>query len=71
MTAAGGIAAAPRATVALYTHVACLDHDPGPGHPERVARLEAVLGALSADAFPTLLRREAPRAAAQARSFSM
>ncbi|MBX3699878.1 MAG: histone deacetylase family protein [Dokdonella sp.] len=62
MTAAGGIAAAPRATVALYTHVACLDHDPGPGHPERVARLEAVLGALSADAFPTLLRREAPRA---------
>jgi len=30
----------------VYTHPACLDHDPGPGHPESPARLKAVLGAL-------------------------
>ncbi len=30
----------------LYTHPACLLHDPGPGHPECPARLEAVLDAL-------------------------
>jgi acetoin utilization deacetylase AcuC-like enzyme len=32
----------------VYTHPACLDHDPGPGHPESPARLKAVLGALRA-----------------------
>ena len=30
----------------VYTHPACLLHDPGPGHAERAARLEAVLAAL-------------------------
>jgi acetoin utilization deacetylase AcuC-like enzyme len=27
----------------VFTHPRCLDHDPGAGHPERPARLEAVL----------------------------
>ena len=30
----------------LYTHPACLQHDPGLGHPESPARLHAVLAAL-------------------------
>ncbi len=30
-------------TVLLLTHERCLDHDPGRGHPERPARLQAVL----------------------------
>jgi acetoin utilization deacetylase AcuC-like enzyme len=47
---------------ALFTHVACLDHDPGQGHPESPARLKAVLAALDDDEFATLKRREAPRA---------
>ena len=33
-------------TVIIYTHPACLLHDPGPEHPERPARLEVVLDAL-------------------------
>jgi len=49
-------------TTVLYTHPACLEHDPGGGHPERPARLEAVLAALDAEAFAALERREAPRA---------
>ncbi|HEY0180311.1 MAG TPA: histone deacetylase family protein [Dokdonella sp.] len=48
--------------VAIYTHPSCLDHDAGPGHPESPARLEAVLEALSAEAFAALPRREAPPA---------
>ena len=46
----------------LYTHPACLQHDPGPGHPESPARLAAVLGALDRDRFAALDRVEAPRA---------
>jgi len=46
----------------LYTHAACLEHDPGPSHPECPARLTAVLDALAGDAFQRLDRREAPRA---------
>lgn len=49
-------------TTALFTHPACLGHDPGPSHPERPARLEAVLDALAAPEFAALVRREAPRA---------
>ena len=49
-------------TTRLYTHAACLDHDPGRLHPERPARLEAVLAALEAPAFAGLERIEAPRA---------
>ncbi len=32
--------------VPIVWHPACLLHDPGPGHPERPGRLEAVLAAL-------------------------
>jgi acetoin utilization deacetylase AcuC-like enzyme len=46
----------------LYTHKACVAHDPGPHHPECPARLRAVLGALEAEEFQLLDRREAPRA---------
>ena len=49
-------------TTLLYTHPACLEHDPGPGHPERPERLRAVLAALDDEAFDGLERREAPRA---------
>jgi len=49
-------------TTALFTHAACLDHDPGPGHPESPARLKAVLAALDAPAFAALARHEAPLA---------
>ncbi|MSP81358.1 MAG: histone deacetylase family protein [Alphaproteobacteria bacterium] len=49
-------------TTLLFTHAACLDHDPGLRHPERPARLAAVLRALDDPAFRALDRREAPRA---------
>jgi acetoin utilization deacetylase AcuC-like enzyme len=49
-------------TVALYTHKACLDHDPGPAHPESPSRLASVLQALDIDRFAWLDRIEAPRA---------
>ncbi|MBN8742291.1 MAG: acetoin utilization protein [Lysobacterales bacterium 69-70] len=48
--------------VALYTHVSCLAHEPGPGHPESPARLRAVLEALDNDRFALLDRIEAPPA---------
>jgi acetoin utilization deacetylase AcuC-like enzyme len=47
--------------VLFYTHPACLAHDPGAGHPECPARLEAVLHAVRS-AFPAHPWREAPRA---------
>ncbi len=46
----------------LITHPACLEHDPGTYHPERPARLQAVLGALAEAALPTLETRPAPMA---------
>jgi acetoin utilization deacetylase AcuC-like enzyme len=49
-------------TTLLYTHPACLDHDPGRHHPESPARLRAVLEALDAPEFARLDRREAPEA---------
>ncbi len=49
-------------TTLLYSHPACLEHDTGPGHPERPARLSAILEALEGDGFGGLQRREAPRA---------
>lgn len=48
--------------VALFTHLACLDHDTGPGHPERPDRLRAVLRALEHPDFVPLLREMAPEA---------
>jgi len=50
-------------TTLLYTHPACLEHDPGPYHPESPARLRAVLAALDTPEFARLERREAPEAA--------
>ena len=50
-------------TTLLYTHPACLEHDPGPYHPESPARLRAVLNVLDAPEFAALERREAPEAA--------
>jgi acetoin utilization deacetylase AcuC-like enzyme len=50
-------------TTLLYTHAACLDHDPGRHHPESPARLRAVLAALDDPEFAPLERREAPEAA--------
>jgi acetoin utilization deacetylase AcuC-like enzyme len=48
--------------VLLYTHRACLHHDPGPHHPECPDRLRAVLAALETEEFSDLLRDEAPQA---------
>jgi acetoin utilization deacetylase AcuC-like enzyme len=50
-------------TTVLYTHPACLDHDPGRHHPESPARLRAVLEALDDPEFIRLKRCEAPEAA--------
>jgi acetoin utilization deacetylase AcuC-like enzyme len=49
-------------TTLLLTHPACLDHQPGPHHPERPERLAAILAALDDDAFASLARAEAPLA---------
>ncbi len=51
-------------TVPVVTHPACLDHDAGPGHPERAARLRAVLQALAHE--PAAALREAPPAGREA-----
>ena len=48
--------------VALFTHRACLAHDPGVGHPECPDRLRAVLAALDHPDFVHLLREQAPEA---------
>jgi acetoin utilization deacetylase AcuC-like enzyme len=49
-------------TTLLYTHEACLAHDPGSYHPESPARLRAVLEGLESAAFAALELRKAPRA---------
>lgn len=49
-------------SVLLFTHRACLHHDPGPHHPECPDRLRAVLRALEAEEFSDLIRDEAPQA---------
>ncbi|HEV7489443.1 MAG TPA: histone deacetylase family protein [Rhodanobacteraceae bacterium] len=49
-------------STAIYTHPACLEHDPGPGHPESSARLAAVLEALDDPRFASIVRIEAPAA---------
>ncbi|HDR29724.1 histone deacetylase family protein [Rhodovulum sp.] len=49
-------------TTALITHPDALTHVTPPGHPERVARIEAVNEALSAPEFTFLIREAAPPA---------
>jgi acetoin utilization deacetylase AcuC-like enzyme len=49
-------------TTLLYTHPACLEHDPGSHHPEAPGRLRAVLAALSGPQYARLERRKAPQA---------
>jgi acetoin utilization deacetylase AcuC-like enzyme len=48
-------------TTLLFTHEACLEHDPGSYHPECPDRLRAVLAALDEPEFAELERRIAPR----------
>ncbi len=50
--------------VALFTHRACLAHEPGHGHAECPDRLRAVLAALEHPDFVSLLREQAPEATA-------
>ena len=47
-------------TTLIYTHSACLDHRPGPHHPESPERLHAVLQALKAPEFADARWRDAP-----------
>jgi len=47
-------------TTLLFTHPSSLDHITPAGHPERVARYEAIMSSLAADRFIRLSRREAP-----------
>ncbi len=49
-------------TTAYFSHASGLNHVTPPGHPERVARLEAIASALSAPDFDGLDRRDAPLA---------
>ena len=49
-------------TIALFTHPACLQHNPGIGHPESPDRLRSVLRALDHPDFTELKRMEAPEA---------
>lgn len=47
-------------TTAFLTHMDCLQHINPDGHPERVARLEAILDRMSASEFDGLMRLDAP-----------
>ncbi|MEH6359225.1 MAG: histone deacetylase family protein [Amylibacter sp.] len=49
-------------TTALITHPDCLNHVTPDGHPERVARLQAVLAALDGEQFDALQHTKAPLA---------
>lgn len=48
-------------TTLFMTHPTSLLHDTGPGHPESIARLRAVLQTLDDPAFDELVRMDAPR----------
>ncbi len=47
-------------TTLLMTHLDCVAHEPGHGHPEAPARLSAVLAALEDPQFRGLVRHDAP-----------
>ena len=48
------------ARTALYTHSICIEHEPGPGHPECPDRLRSINEHLAVERFGALDRREAP-----------
>jgi acetoin utilization deacetylase AcuC-like enzyme len=48
-------------TTLLYSHPACIEHDPGAMHPECPDRLRSVLAGLEEEAFHYLHREEAPK----------
>ena len=48
--------------LSLFTHAACLEHDTGPGHPERADRLRAVWHALEHPDFQAARWEEPPAA---------
>jgi len=50
----------------FLSHPAALDHDPGPGHPDRPERLRAVFSALKSARFESLARASAPPASREA-----
>ena len=52
-------------TTLLLTHPACLEHDPGPQHPEHPRRLRAVIERLEKD-YPELPWEQAPLAQPEA-----
>jgi acetoin utilization deacetylase AcuC-like enzyme len=52
-------------TTLIYTHDACLDHQPGRHHPESPERLQAVRRALEAAEFSDLEWRQAPLGTAE------
>ena len=47
-------------TTLLYSHPICIEHDPGPGHPECPDRLRAVMAGFEDEDFAALERLEAP-----------
>ncbi len=50
----------------LFTHASGLDHEMGPGHPERPDRLRAIERGLEAERFQSLVRVDAPSAPLEA-----
>ena len=49
-------------TTAFYGHSSCIDHQPGPGHPESPERLKRIYQILGDKCFDSLKRLEATRA---------
>ncbi len=47
-------------TTLLLSHPVCLEHDTGPGHPERADRLRAIEKVLADKHFDALIREKAP-----------
>ncbi|MBT6203981.1 MAG: histone deacetylase family protein [Alphaproteobacteria bacterium] len=50
-------------TTRFYTHEACLEHDTGTHHPERIDRLRSVIAVLDDDRFAALDRHTPPKVA--------
>ncbi len=48
--------------VSVYTNADCLEHEPGPGHPESPLRLKAVLRALDDTGCAATVRFDSPKA---------